>query len=184
MSVEVAPIVEGHGDVEAVPVLLRLIEPRVDVKRPVRFPRARLLEEQELIRAGRIAASNITGAGAVLLVIDADEDCAADLGSRLETILTRALQGVTCRVALAVREFEAWIVGGDAGYNVDNPDEVGRLKGRIAARHGRYKETADQARFTARIDVARLQASSRSFRRLQACIAAIVEAHSDSDEPG
>lgn len=168
MSFAIAPIVEGHGDVAALPVLLRKIDPTVQVKRPVRFPRSKLLIQDQLVRAAQIASANITHLGAVLLVIDADESCAATLGPELERQLLEALPNRTCRVVLAVREFESWIVGGDPEYGVENPDVAGDLKGRIQQRHGVYKETADQARLMAVADLSLLEQKSRSFRRLLA----------------
>lgn len=166
MSMAIAPIVEGYGDVSALPVLLRRIEPTLQVKRPVRFPRSRLLLDEHLNRAAKIAASNITGSGAVLLVIDSDEDCAARLRLDLESRLSAILPQHVCRVVLAVREFESWIVGGDSEYGVQDSDSAGDLKGRIRRRYGVYGETADQARLVARSDLQLLEQRSRSFRRL------------------
>lgn len=168
MSFIVAPIVEGHGDVAALPVVLRLINAALIVAKPVRFPRTRLLQSVHLVRAARIAAANVPGHGAVLLVMDADEDCAATLGPELQQRLAECLPpSLPARVVLAVREFEAWIVGGDVQYKFDDPDAAGRLKDRIKAAHGKYSETADQPRLAARIDVQRLTEQSRSFRRLR-----------------
>lgn len=168
MSCVVAPIVEGHGDVAALPLLLRMIDPTLSVSRPVRFPRSRLLadDDSHLHRAAAIAASNITGRGVVLLVLDADEDCAAQLGPKLESRLRKLSPQCECRVALAVREFEAWIVGGDAAYDVQDADTAGNLKDRIRERHGVYGETADQPRLIANADLTLLEKRSRSFRHL------------------
>ena len=49
-DVKIQPIVEGHGDVEAFPVLLRRFVQEaevwaVDIGRPIRRPRHRLVEE-------------------------------------------------------------------------------------------------------------------------------------------
>jgi hypothetical protein len=176
MSFVVAPIVEGHGDVGAVPVLLRRLDSALQVKTPVRFPRSRLLIDDHLSRAARIAAANIRGPGAVLLIIDADEDCAARLVPNLEQRLRGMLPHVPCRVVLPVREFEAWIVGGDPAYLNENPDESGDLKGRIRTRLGTYSETVDQPRLIATADLELLAARSRSFRRLQKVVAEFGEA--------
>lgn len=166
MSFEVAPIVEGHGDVAALPVLLRRINPSIIVKRPVRFPRNKLVIREHLIRAAEIAAANLTGRGGLLLLLDADEDCAAELGPRLEAQLTEALPQHVCRVVLAVREFEAWIVGGDPAFDVSDPDQCGDLKGRIHHHLGVYSETVDQPRLIAGSNLDRLLQCSRSFQRL------------------
>ena len=166
MSFAVAPIVEGHGDVAALPVLLRKMHPSIQVKSPVRFPRTKLLIDEHLRRAARIAASNIVDRGAVLLVIDADEDCAAQRAPDLEKRLCGFLPNRCCRVVLAVREFEAWIVGGHAEFDVIDPDNAGHLKDRIREKHGVYKETVDQPRLIATVDLQLLARRSRSFRHL------------------
>jgi hypothetical protein len=167
MSFVVAPIVEGHGDFHAVPVLLRNMAPDLQVARPVRGARSRLVDEAHLVRAGQIAAANIFDRGAVLLIIDADEDCAAQLGPQLRSWLERSLPDRVCRVAVAVREFEAWIVGGRQEYGVVDPDRAGRLKQRIEERLGAYKETVDQPKQIAAADLALLEGRSRSFRHLR-----------------
>lgn len=179
MSFTIAPIVEGHGDFAAVPILLRRMVPMLAVARPVRFPRSKLIIPAELIRAARIAEANISDQGAVLLVMDADEDCAATLGPQLQQTLSRGLPHRLCRVVLAVREFEAWIVGGDVAYGVDAPDSAGGLKDRIKARYGVYSETIEQPRLIAAADIRRLCAMSRSFQKLQKVVdefAALAEA--------
>lgn len=180
MSFVVAPIVEGHGDVAAVPVLLRRMAPSLLVARPVRFPRSQLVVEAHLCRAAAIANANIGERGAILLVMDADEDCAASLGPELEARLADKFPGRTCRVVLVVREFEAWIVGGDPKYQVDDADSAGDMKGRIREALGLYKETADQPRLIAKSDIDRLTRVSRSFRRLRKVVDGLI-AESDRE---
>lgn len=83
----VVPIVEGHGDAEAVPILLRRIGAaegvNVTVKRPVRHPRGKLVKQDDLQRAVQLAALKGGSNGVILVVLDADDDCAAQLGPRL-----------------------------------------------------------------------------------------------------
>ncbi|RIK65505.1 MAG: hypothetical protein DCC65_12545 [Planctomycetota bacterium] len=178
MTFEIAPIVEGHGDVAALPVLLRRLAPELHVKRPVRFPRSRLLIDEHLNRAARIAASNISMSGAVLLMIDADEDCAARLGPQLEQRLARLLPQTMCRVVLPVKEFEAWIVGGDSEFDIEDADCTGDLKGLIRERRGEYSEAVDQPRLIANARIELLARRSRSFRRLQAVVREFQQAAS------
>lgn len=174
MSFTVAPIVEGHGDVIALPILLRRMNSALIVKRPVRFPKTKLMMPEHLQRAARIAASNIQTPGAVLLVMDADEECAATRAANMSRLLGEYLPGQMCKVALAVREFEAWIVGGDDYYAVLDADAAGNLEGRIRDRYGVYSETADQPRLIARADLARLEQTSRSFRHLRKVVEQFV----------
>ncbi|CAG0990832.1 hypothetical protein PHYC_02287 [Phycisphaerales bacterium] len=164
MNFTIAPIVEGHGDVAALPVLIRKLLPGAAVARPVRFPRSRLTgTEGHLERAVRIAAANIAERGLVLLVVDADESCAATLGPELLGRMRSGAGSLPCIVAIPVREFEAWIVGGIESYGVMDPDS-GDLKGRIKDSEGQYLETVDQPRLSAAIDVELLYGRSRSFR--------------------
>lgn len=165
MSFTVAPIVEGYGDVPAVRVLLANLAPELLVATPVRQPRNKLVTQPGLRHAVNIAAANIRGRGAVLIVFDSDEDCAAELARKLSSWLVQDFAHLTCRVAIAVREFEAWIVGGDPAYGVDDPDAAGNMEGRIKQAHGVYRKTVDQPRHIAKADIERLCRNSRSFRR-------------------
>ncbi len=62
MLLRVACIVEGHGDVEAVPILVRriatLLDPvlALDLPPPLRVPRTKLLKPDECERAVEFAA--------------------------------------------------------------------------------------------------------------------------------
>jgi hypothetical protein len=161
-----APIVEGYGDVDAVRVLIQRLAPELIIARPVRQGRGKLVQRDGLQHAAHIAAANISGSGAVLVLFDADEDCAAKKAIELQAWLDQDFPHVLCRIVLAVREFEAWIVGGDTAYGVDDPDACGNLEGRIKDLHGKYKKTADQPRHISRSDLERLHANSRSFRKV------------------
>jgi len=89
----VACIVEGHGEREAVPLLVRRIAESlptpvyVDAPPAIRIPRTKLVRVGELERAVTLAGMRIAetqpGAGGVLVLIDADDDCAARLGPEL-----------------------------------------------------------------------------------------------------
>jgi hypothetical protein len=62
MVTRIAPIVEGHGDVLAVPLLIRRIAAELDptafvhVERPIRRPRYTLVRPGELEQAVEVAA--------------------------------------------------------------------------------------------------------------------------------
>lgn len=170
MSFVLAPIVEGYGDVDAVRVLVSLVAPELRVARPVRQGRGKLTHREGLRHAVNIAAANITGPGAILVLFDADHDCAAKLAPTLTAWLADDFPHLTCRVVLAVRGFESWIVGGDAAYGVNDPDHTGDPKRRIETAHGTYKKTVDQPRYIARADFDRLRANSRSFRKFDKVI--------------
>ena len=82
----IAPIVEGHGEETAVPELIRRIAYEIgvfDVKvaKAIRVHRGALVNRSELERAVRLASFK---AAAVLVLLDADGDCPAQLGPRLQ----------------------------------------------------------------------------------------------------
>lgn len=86
--VKIQTIVEGHGDVAAFPVLLRRLVLaaevwEVEVGKPIRRPRSRLVDETGVRQAVRLAALQ-TDCGAVLILLDGDDDCPADLGPTVQ----------------------------------------------------------------------------------------------------
>ena len=104
-------IVEGHGEVEAVPALIRRIaawaDPalNVNVLRPFRLPRGKMVKEPELRRAIELVARQ-TGEGApILVLLDSDEDAACLVGPQLLTWAKAARSDREIGVVLAVREY-------------------------------------------------------------------------------
>lgn len=183
MTVTIASIVEGEGDVAALPLVLRLLRPELIVPRPVRFPRTRLVQRDHLSRAVAIARSNIKNVerSAIVMVIDADEDCPANLAPGLLECMQGVAVDVPCHVTFIVREFENWILGGHPNFLMDNPESVGGVKRRLKeANDGRYRETVDQPRFASAINVDVLARSSPSFRRFADFIISLhVDAEAD-----
>lgn len=183
----VATIVEGHGEVSALPILLRRFPERypesrfVELLKPIRVHRDRFLnKEEEFRRQLLLAASKCGEGGLILVLLDADDDCPAELGARL---LQRAKEHVPHRqvsVVLANREFEAWFIAsavaldghrgfrlreGDASVDPEIPrDAKGWLRERMAT--GAYSEILDQPAFASCIDLDRVYERSRSFRKL------------------
>ena len=101
-------IVEGFGEVEAVPLLVRrwfesrgLTAP--ELPRPIRVPKNRLLAKGELERTVEQAARRAGPDGALLVLVDADDDCAAELGQSLRERATAAPSAPPARAALRGR---------------------------------------------------------------------------------
>ena len=116
MTVQIRCIVEGHGEVEAVPILIRRIaaslypELLIETPPPIRIPRNKVVKEGELERGVELAARNIKSQGGIFIILDSDDDCPAQLGPEL---LRRALQArgdLPIAVALAKHEFESWFL--------------------------------------------------------------------------
>lgn len=183
---KVATIVEGDGEVAAVPVLLRRVAewrtPDVfpEVLPPIRVRRDRFLNrDEEFERHLQLAAAKCEDDGWILLLLDADDDCPAQLGQK---VLARAAACVAHRgvsVVFATREFEAWFIAaaasldGHRGFRFDPADTIdaetprdakGWLRQRMAG--GTYGETTDQPAFAARFDLQQAFDGSRSFRKL------------------
>jgi len=178
-------IVEGQGDVEAIPIVVRRIAERIDpeivvqVPTPMRIPKSRLVKPTELERAVEFAARQIAGAGAVLVVVDSDDDCPAVNGP---TLLGRAggvRIGLPVAVVLANREFESWFIAaagslaGCAGLASDiqapaNPESIRGAKEWLTARMigtRAYSPTLDQPAMAAAFDLASALGAN-SFEKL------------------
>lgn len=184
---KIASIVEGDGEVVAVPVLLRrLAQWRTpgqvpQILPPIRVRRDRFLNRDDEFRRHILLASSKCGEGGwILVLLDADDDCPMTLG---ETTLQRARHCVPHRavsVVLVNREYEAWFIAAAAsldgyrgfslraGDHFVEPETPRNAKGWIRDRmaSGAYGETTDQSHFTARFDLSQAFDRSRSFRKL------------------
>jgi hypothetical protein len=116
MAKRIACVVEGHGDLEAVPIAVQRVahhaapELVVQVSAPLRTPKSRLIRPGELERAVNFAALRIRHRGAVLVVLDSDDDCPATVGPQLLARASRAAGETPVAVVLAKSEFESWFV--------------------------------------------------------------------------
>ena len=87
----VAPIVEGHGEVEALPALLHRIatlaavEGTLRVNPPIRVKSGSFLHDHDYFskQIALAAAKAAQGGGAVLILLDCEDDCPATLGPDL-----------------------------------------------------------------------------------------------------
>lgn len=182
----VASIVEGHGEVQALPVLLRRFNawlpggPYVDPLPPIRVSRDRFLNKEDDFRSKLMLAAARSGMdGWVLIVLDADDDCPAQLA---HDILGRARRYVGDRklsVVLAKREFEAWFIAAahsldgyrrfemreDRLMDAERPrDAKGWMREHMSG--DTYREVLDQPAFASRFDLQQAFDNSRSFRKL------------------
>ena len=190
----IQPIVEGHGDVKALPVLLRRFRDEaevrdVDVGRPIRRPRSRLVDAAGVQQAVRLALVQ-PGCSAVLLLFDGDSDCPAELGPTVQAWATAAADGTPCRVVLAHREYEAWFLAaieslrGRRGIRNDAeshpaPENPRGAKEQLEARMqpgASYLETTDQPALSALFSLPAAYRRSRSFRKLADSFGNLVRA--------
>jgi hypothetical protein len=169
---KIVTIVEGHGEVMAVPILIRRIAesivPNTPVEvRPIRVKRQLLMKDGEFEKAIEFAARQAGTDGKILVLLDADTDCPASLSAELLSRGRATRADRTIRVVLAKMEYEAWFlaaansIAGHRGLDPAAtpptiPEGIGDAKGWLSARmpSGRaYRETLDQPAFTSLFDL-------------------------------
>lgn len=116
MNQQILPIVEGHSEVESVPILLRRILNQMEIfniqiAKPWRVKRNKVVKEGELERAIQQGIRERDNIGAILVLLDADDDCPAELGPRLLERCKNKTQ-LPASVILANKEMESWFLGG------------------------------------------------------------------------
>ena len=134
----IIPIVEGHGEVKAVPILilrivnhLKLCE-YVDVRRPIRVQRNKIAKSQILEKYIHLAAQ-IAG---ILVLLDADQDCPMSLAATLLERARRTRSDRTIKVVLAKTEFESWFLAAAPSIQCDSSPASALWTARCAGRRG------------------------------------------------
>lgn len=196
---KIVPIVEGHGETTAVPVLIRkLLDEmgRYDVQ--VATPKNANGRSKITVTGGLEKflshAWNERDCGAVLILMDTEEGCALEVVRPLVE-RTKAI-GVRFPVVIvaANRMYENWFLAsletirgqpleGRLGLPEDTPipqdAEAENGKGYINnfLPDGRtYKGTLDQEAMTRLLDTTKAEQNSRSFKRLRHAVKEAVEA--------
>ena len=182
----IVPIVEGHGEVQAVPVLIRRIaadvapDVFVHVVKPLRVPRQKVLKQGQLEEALRIAAIESGSDGRILILLDANGDCPRDLAPKILERARATRRDRRIQVVLANREYEAWFLAAadsiagvrgidDDALAPDAPESVRDAKGWLTQRMalGRsYREVRDQPALTARMDLQQARLRAPSFDKM------------------
>jgi len=172
----------GNGPTYPVAASPRLVDPDsyTDVQKPIRVHRDRFLnKDEDFLKYLRLASAKAENSGWILILLDADDDCPAELGPG---IVNRACNLVPhCRIVVVLpkREYEAWfLASADSldgkrgfvlnGHVVPDPETPRNPKGWLS-RHmpnGTYREVTDQPAFSAEIDLEQVRHHSRSFRKL------------------
>jgi hypothetical protein len=180
----IASIVEGDGEVTALPVLLRRIgawlspQKIIDLPPPIRVRRDRFINrEDEFRKYLLLAAAKSTALGWVLILLDADDDCPAELGAKLLQKAKNIIPHRHVSIVLASREYEAWFIAaarslhGYRGFVFDQPidaetprNAAGWVNQHMPERS--YGKIADQPAFSAHMDLQQAFDGSRSFRKL------------------
>lgn len=179
------PIVEGHGEVAAVPILLRRIGQtvagggRIAVNQPIRVKATSFVsfgdDFERYIRLATAKAKALDGE--VLILLDCEDDCPATLGPQLRERALAVRNDVPITVVLAYREYETWFVAAasslagqcDLPETLEPPPDPERIrdaKGWLASRlPRRYDEVIHQREFSLVFDL-ELARAIPSFERL------------------
>jgi hypothetical protein len=159
----------------------------LDILKPIRQPRDRLVKAGELERAVELAALNVRPAGGVIVLLDSDDDCPAILGPELLKRAQLAALGLPVFVILPQREFEAWFLaaaeslrgqrGLPAGLEPpQNPEGVRGAKEWLRNRthEHAYSPTIDQPALAAIMDLNQARAAA-SFDKCYRDLKALME---------
>ncbi len=186
------PIVEGDGEIDAVPVLLRNILARIErwewqVGRPRRVGGLGKLRKDLPNLLQRLVAD--PPCDAILVLNDCDDGCPVEEARMLAQIARSVALPCPVAITLACREYEAWFLASlstiAGNYNLPEglvyPGDVeGRrdVKGWLSDQMPPgtiYKETFHQVRMTNLLDIEEALARSRSFQRLCHAVEELVQ---------
>ena len=178
------PIVEGHGEVAAAPVLLRRLLAQAEchgmaVGTPIRRTQSQFRSKETVQAAVSVAKLQLECA-AIVLLFDGEDDCPKELGETVRSWAKEAAGDTPCDVVIAYREYETWFVAaleslrGQYGIRDDatapaNPESRRDAKGWLEdfmPRHRAYSETVDQPAMSACFDMGLAHMRNRSFRKL------------------
>lgn len=190
---KIQTIVEGYGDVIAVPVLLRRLRDEagaygLDVGRPIRSRHSDLVQETSLRKVVQLARRQ-PQCGAILVLLDSDDACPKEKAPEIEAWARAETGDVPVAVVMAKSEFEAWFLAaveslrGMRGIveNAEPPEKPEEIRGakerleELMLRGRSYSETADQAALAAQFDMSQAYRECRSFRRLASVFGRLVE---------
>jgi hypothetical protein len=183
----ISPIVEGYGEVEAIPILLQrlLAEIRTDaslrVNPPLRVKAGSFLRDDDYfakyIEFAALKAKPHEG-GSILILLDCEDDCPARLGTDLARRAAAVRTDIPICVAFAYREYETWFLAaarslrGVSGLPTEleppsAPEGIRDAKGWLSERMpAPYNEPNDQPAFTKRFSFAEAE-NVPSFARLR-----------------
>jgi hypothetical protein len=190
----IALIVEGQGEQEALPILIRRIAEELAIHRAFSFqsfrqPASRLRKPAELEKQVEFAARKIGRDGAILILLDCDDGCPAREAPELLRRARSARSDMAISVVLAKREFETWFVAAaeslagkhDFPPDLAAPGDPESIRGakewlgdRMNASYG-YRATIHQAKLTACFDIhaaRRSDSFDKFYREIQRLILA------------
>ena len=183
----IAPIVEGHGEVQAIPVLLRriasVVAPEIDLRLnpALRVKAASFLDEsgsgyfEKYIELAARKAKPWPKS-CVLILLDCEDSCPAELGPKILNRAANCRPDLNFLVILAHREYETWFLAaaeslkgvGGLAFDLNPPanfESIRNAKGWLSERmQGSYNEPDHQPKMTALFDF-EMAKCTKSFDR-------------------
>jgi len=180
----IQPIVEGHGEVDAVPALLRRLvaeaaNPDIRTLKSIRSHRGDLVNQDSLDRVIQVARNR--NPDSILILLDGDDDpCPGVLAAQLNLWAKASASPIPCEVVIAQREYEAWFLASmeslrgkrgisDQAQSHPTPEVPRDAKGKLSSQMvpGRfYVETSDQTALTSVFEMQAAFRLCRSFRKM------------------
>jgi hypothetical protein len=150
----------------------------VEIAAPIRRPRSKLVKQESLVQAVELARIQ-PNCEAILVLLDADDDCPKTLAPDLQRWAEQAAHPIPCAVILAKTEYEGWFLSCieslrgrrgilDTSISEENPEEIRAAKAVLEGKMepGRkYLETTDQAALSAVASWEQVYKICRSFRK-------------------
>jgi len=190
----IQPLVEGYGEVVALPVLFRRLQAAaqlygLQIVRPLRRKRSELTTEGPVRRSVRLALGTPDCAG-IIILFDSDEDPACILGPDVQRWAQAEAGLIPCQAVAVTREYEAWFISAveslrkvrgisPVAISHPTPETVRNAKGVLQAcmtPGSYYSPTVDQAALTARVDLAEVHRRCRSFRKMVKAFGVLAQA--------
>jgi len=166
----ILPIVEGQSEVISMPILIRRILAQIEcyslgVVKPYRVKRNKVIREEQLENVVKIGLNDREDICAIMVILDADDDCPHELSPALLNRLKKVTD-LPVSVIIAKNELECWFLGakeslrGIRGIKTDaispqNPEDIngkGGIKRNLII-GGYYNEVDDQPAFADRFDI-------------------------------
>ncbi len=190
---KIQPIVEGFGEVEAVPVLVRRLIAEaqcfgVQVGSPIKRTQSQLRSEQGVQAAVQLATLQ-PECGAVLILFDEEDGCPVMRAAEVRGWARKVARGMPCDVVVAHREYETWFLAaleslrGQRGIRDDAvaplvPESKRDAKAQLESwmpKTRAYSETLDQPAMSALFDLTVAHQRSRSFRKLVSTVGTMLK---------
>jgi len=178
--------VEGHGEIQAAPTLIRRLAGAANSDMTIKFaarriPKSQLLQPSQFERAIEALTRQIGRRQPLLVLLDADDDCPKDLAFNLKKRCYATHSDVAISIVIAKKEYEAWFLAaarslaGRSGLVEQlsppiDPESIRGAKEWLTAHMApgqSYSETRHQSAYSAVMELsdARKACSFRKFER-------------------